>query len=111
MLPLVQDCKIPKEVKKAMNVSVGKLKKDLSSLLNQVAYGNQRVVVESRGKPKAVLISMEELERLESGAGLRETRLQAEDILKQLDTIRDRQGAPANIVDDLRALREGRAWQ
>lgn len=45
--------------------SVALAKNTLSSLINKVAYGKTRVVLESRGKPKAALISTEDLERLE----------------------------------------------
>jgi len=45
--------------------SVAHAKNTLSSLINKVAYGKTRVVLESRGKPKAVLISTEDLKRLE----------------------------------------------
>jgi prevent-host-death family protein len=46
-------------------VSVAQAKKTLSSLINKVAYGKTRVVLESRGKPKAALVSTEDLARLE----------------------------------------------
>jgi prevent-host-death family protein len=45
--------------------SVAQAKNTLSSLINKVAYGTTRVVLESRGKPKAALISTADLERLE----------------------------------------------
>ena len=45
--------------------SVAHAKNTLSSLINKVAYGKTRVVLESRGKPKAALISTEDLQRLE----------------------------------------------
>jgi prevent-host-death family protein len=45
-------------------VSIGEVKRDLSELVNRVAYGGERIVLTSRGKPKAALISMEDLERL-----------------------------------------------
>jgi prevent-host-death family protein len=45
--------------------SVAHAKNTLSSLINKVAYGKTRVVLESRGKPKAALISTADLERLE----------------------------------------------
>jgi prevent-host-death family protein len=45
--------------------SVAHAKNTLSSLINKVAYGKTRVVLESRGKPKAALVSTEDLERLE----------------------------------------------
>src|ERR1044071_4550648 len=45
--------------------SVAHAKNTLSSLINKVAYGKTRVVLESRGRPKAALISTEDLEKLE----------------------------------------------
>ncbi len=45
--------------------SVAHAKNTLSSLINKVAYGKTRVLLESRGKPKAALISAEDLEKLE----------------------------------------------
>lgn len=53
-------------------------KNTLSSLINKVAYGKTRVVLESRGKPKAALISTEDLEkpeRLENRAAAPKRRL------------------------------------
>jgi len=40
------------------------VKRDISDLVNQVAYGGKRIVLTSRGKPKAALISIEDYERL-----------------------------------------------
>jgi prevent-host-death family protein len=45
--------------------SISDLKSALSEFLNRAAYGRERIIVTSRGKPKAVLISMEDLRRLE----------------------------------------------
>ncbi len=45
--------------------SVAHAKNTLSSLINKVAYGKTRVVLESRGKPKAALISTKDLEMLQ----------------------------------------------
>lgn len=46
-------------------VSVSELKDSLSAYLNRVAYGRERIIVASRGKPKAAVISLADLERLE----------------------------------------------
>jgi prevent-host-death family protein len=46
-------------------VSTSQLKESLSEYLNRAAYGQERIVVASRGKPKAAVISIEDLERLE----------------------------------------------
>jgi prevent-host-death family protein len=49
-----------------MEVSIGQVKRDISVLINRVAYGGERIILTSRGKPKAVLISMDDYERLAS---------------------------------------------
>jgi prevent-host-death family protein len=46
-------------------VSVSRLKNALSEYPNRAAYGGERIVVASRGKPKAAVSSMADLERLE----------------------------------------------
>jgi prevent-host-death family protein len=47
-----------------IRASIGQVKRDISDLVNRVAYRGDRVVLTSRGKPKAVLISVEEYEHL-----------------------------------------------
>jgi len=46
-------------------VSISELKDRLSEYLNRVAFGRERIIVASRGKPKAAVISLADLERLE----------------------------------------------
>lgn len=46
-------------------VSISEMKNALSEILNRVAYGKERIIVASRGKPKAAVISVTDLERLE----------------------------------------------
>jgi prevent-host-death family protein len=45
--------------------SISELKSALSEFLNRAAYGQERIIVASRGKPKAAVISIEDLRRLE----------------------------------------------
>lgn len=45
-------------------VSIGQVKRDISELVNRVAYGGERIILTSRGKPKAVMISLEDYEKL-----------------------------------------------
>jgi prevent-host-death family protein len=54
-----------KEVLMTIHVSIGKVKRDISELVNRVAYQGERIVLTSRGRPKAVLISIEDFERLQ----------------------------------------------
>jgi prevent-host-death family protein len=46
-------------------VSIGQVKRDLSDLVNRVAYGGERIILTSRGRPKAAIVSIEDYERLE----------------------------------------------
>jgi prevent-host-death family protein len=46
-------------------VSIGEVKRDISELVNRVAYGHERIILTSRGKPKAVLVSVEDYQRLQ----------------------------------------------
>jgi prevent-host-death family protein len=46
-------------------VSISKMKDTLSEVINRAAYGHERIVIASRGKPKAAVISIVDLERLE----------------------------------------------
>jgi prevent-host-death family protein len=48
-----------------IRVAIGQVKRDLSDLINRVAYGGERIVLTSRGKPKAALVSIEDYQRLD----------------------------------------------
>jgi prevent-host-death family protein len=52
----------------AVHVSIGQVKRDISDLVNRVAYQGEQIILTSRGRPKAVLISVEEYERLRKGS-------------------------------------------
>jgi prevent-host-death family protein len=46
-------------------ISVSEMKDTLSEVLNRAAYGRERIVIASRGKPKAAVIGLDDLELLE----------------------------------------------
>lgn len=53
-----------------LEVSIGKVKRDISDLVNRVAYQGERIILTSRGKPKAVLVSLQDYSRIqESNTG------------------------------------------
>lgn len=58
-----------------MAVSVAEARRRFSDLVKRAAYGGQTVIIGSRGKPEAALISAEELERLRSLEMERDARL------------------------------------
>ena len=47
-----------------IQVSIGKVKRDISELVNRVNYQGERVMLTSRGRPKAVLISLDDYQKL-----------------------------------------------
>lgn len=58
-------------------VSVSEMKDILSEVLNRAAYGQERIIIASRGKPKAAVISIDDLtllEELEDALAAREAR-------------------------------------
>ncbi len=73
-------------------VSVTELKQNLAAMINQAAYGGQRIILLSHGKERAALISMDDLRLLEA--------LQNEN---KRDIYRNRQ---LNLRGDARQLRE-----
>ena len=97
-----------------VRISIGELKRDLSGVINQAAYGKERIVIVSRGKPKAAMISMEDLERLQRiNSYDREAQIAW---LARADALRERtrrwQAAhgiePQDSAEILRQLREER---
>ena len=47
-----------------MQVGVRQASRELSRLINEAVYGDKHITITSRGKPKAVLLSVEQYERL-----------------------------------------------
>lgn len=87
-----------------IHVPIGQVKRDISDLVNRVAYRRERIILTSRGKPKAALVSIEDYERL--------TREQASDSLTRWQTwlaqtdalvaeVLSRRGGETILVDDL----------
>jgi prevent-host-death family protein len=93
-------------------------KNELADVVNRAAYGGEWIVLLSRGKPKAAIISFEDLQLLE---GLREEkevhRARMEDWLAEARALRQkilerREGIPLpDSVETLRELREERDEQ
>ncbi|MFQ5434472.1 MAG: type II toxin-antitoxin system Phd/YefM family antitoxin [Anaerolineae bacterium] len=46
-------------------MSLTDLKRNLGEIVNRAAYGKERIILLSRGKPRAALISIEDLKQLE----------------------------------------------
>ncbi len=93
-------------------ISIGEMKKRLSELTNKVAYGGERVILTSRGRPKAVVISLADYEQLKQLQQGREKRLRALNAIRErrqsiLDR-RDGQPIEVDIAELIRTAREER---
>lgn len=90
-------------------VSIGQVKRDISDLVNRVAYRGERIVLTSRGKPKAALVSIEDYQRLEQEqASQRMARWQAwlaECEKLTADILEERGGEPLDLDAVWQAVR------
>jgi prevent-host-death family protein len=87
-------------------VSIGQVKRDISELVNRVTYAGERIILTSRGKPKAALVSMEDYERLlnsESRATDIKTWLAQTRALS--NKIKKRRGGPVDVDTIIEASR------
>jgi len=96
-------------------VSMTALRQNLGHLVNRAAYGGDRIVLVSRGEPRAAIIGIEELRRLQQldrgSAAQQDLYTQS---LATADRLRERiqrwqeaHGiAPGDSAEDLRRLRE-----
>jgi prevent-host-death family protein len=85
-------------------VSIGTVKRDISQLVNRVAYGGERILLTSRGKPKAAIVSVEDYEQLEevgAGATLERWRLWVAESDALAAEIQARRGGEPLDVDGL----------
>jgi len=71
-----------------MHIGIARAKARLSELVNRVAFGNEYIILESRGKPKAALVSLEDLKHVQSACPARPTRSQRLLALAQADRVR-----------------------
>lgn len=83
-------------------ISIGQVKRDISELVNRVAYKGERIVLTSRGRPKAALVSLEDyqkLQQLDTGQSSRSEWLaKANELAEQ---IQKRRGGTLIDVDEL----------
>ena len=97
-------------------VGIAEIKRSISTIVNRVAFGRERIVLTSRGKPKAALVSIEDLQKLEMidrttsspSQAQRKAALAMAQAVREM-TLARRGGVPFSDVDeDLRRLREER---
>src|SRR5262245_2255704 len=90
-------------------VSLAEARDRLSALVNDAAQGGQRIVLSSRGRPKAALIGMEDLGRLERSE--REGTVLGHEMLRWIERVEATQQAWSRVKrsssEALREVREG----
>lgn len=69
-------------------VSISQVKRDISELVNRVTYGGERIVLASRGRPKAALVSLADLQLLLASSDTAEERARELAILDQARALR-----------------------
>ena len=101
-----------------IQVSMTALRQNLGDLVNRAAYGGERIVLVSHGEPRAAIIGIADLRRLEQTASteVSEQRDQFGHALEAADRVRervrrwqeDRGIEPGDSAEDLRHMREER---
>ena len=97
-------------------VSMTDLRQHLASLINRATYGGERIVLMSHGEPKAVIIGVDELRRLEQLGDedirrqqLTQTLATARELREDVRRWQEQHGIEAeDSVETLRRLREER---
>jgi prevent-host-death family protein len=97
-------------------IGIAQIKRNISNIVNRVAFGQERIILTSRGKPKAALVSIEDLQKLEmlenttsppSPAHQKAALAMAQTVREM--TLTRRGGKPfSDVSEDLRRLREER---
>jgi prevent-host-death family protein len=96
-------------------ISLTELKQNLGEVVNRAAYGNERIILLSRGTPRAVIMSIDDLERLiqfEESETQEDTMQQQLALLAEMDALREQirqeHGELTDSVEVLREVREER---
>ncbi len=92
-----------------VQIAIGQVRREISGLVNRVAYGGERVILTSRGRPLAALVSLDDLEQLRNMAkSQRQTAWQEwkkeSERLNQI-ILAETQGVPPDIDRSLKAAR------
>jgi prevent-host-death family protein len=98
------------------DVGIAEARRELSAIINRVVYGGERIILASRGKPKAAIISIEDLRKLEEIEKTADERARTErkaalamaKAVREM-SLRRRKGVPfPDVSQDLQELREER---
>jgi prevent-host-death family protein len=96
-----------------LQISMSEARQQLARLVNRVAYGGERIVLQAHGEPRAALVSIEDLERLQAEPAARPS---STNVLERAAALRERvrvwQEAhniqPEDSTEIIRQMREER---
>lgn len=97
-------------------VGIAEIKRSISTIVNRVAFGRERIIITSRGRPKVALVSIKDLQKLEALDGITSlpSRAQRKAALTMAQAVREmtlaRRGRVPfpDVTEDLHRLREER---
>jgi len=97
-------------------MGIAEIKRSISTIVNRVAFGRERIILTSRGKPKAAVVSIEDLQTLKmlERTTAPPSRAQRKAALAMAQAVREmtlarRGGVPfSDVAEDVRKLREER---
>ncbi len=98
-----------------IRVSMSELRQRLGDLVNRAAYGGERIILVSRGEPRAAIVGVDDLQRLtqlDIEGGLRSDRFEealaaASEVRERIRRWQEAHGVePGDAAEDLRRLRE-----
>ncbi|MDP2753214.1 MAG: type II toxin-antitoxin system Phd/YefM family antitoxin [Nitrospirota bacterium] len=91
-----------------MKVSIRKAREKFSEIVNTVAIKGERVILVSKNKPKAAIVSLKDLELLEKPAIKRAKRLAQIERIGRIRNALLQKGVISNSTHILRKMREER---
>ena len=91
-----------------MRVSIKEARQKFSELVNTVALKKERVIITSRNKPKAVLVSIQDAETLEEGSTRKARRRIQLEAVRRLREKLAKKGVVSDSMTTLKRLREER---
>lgn len=94
-----------------MKMSIRKVRESFSEVINKVAMTGERVVITSKNKPKAAIVSLKDMQSLEDRSLKKARRLAHLERLKEIRQSLAKKGIVSNSVSTLRRIREERTAQ
>lgn len=94
-----------------MRINIRKAREKFSEILNIVAFKGERVILMSKNKPKAAIVSLEDVELIEDHSIMKAKRLFQLEKIKKIRKRLSQKGVISNSELTLKKMREDRIEQ